>query len=270
MPEGDTIFRSARSLKQWIGGRTVTATTDSRRKPIGIERVIGESILDVQPHAKHLLMPFSNGLVLHTHMRMTGSWHVYKSGDPWKKPAWQAVVVLECGDHLAACFNAPVVELLTADEAESHMSISGLGPDVLGEGRFDFDEVKRRAAKADPKTPIGELLLDQRVVSGIGNIYRCETLFINRVDPWLPAPEVSEDLLDRLVRTAIEMMRRSVMPGGGRAKRHVYKCPGRPCGRCGTLVKAGRIGRVHVRDVYWCPKCQAPGSAGVEDASVTA
>ena len=261
MPEGDTIARAARTLDRWLTGRTITAAR-SRTVKAPVERIVGRTVVQVEPQAKHLLIRFDSGEVLHTHMRMTGSWHVYRTGDRWRKPGWQAAVVLEAGDHVAVCFNAPVVELLRGERDErEHRALAGLGPDVL-KPPIDLDEVRRRAAGVDPDVTIGELLLDQRVVSGIGNIYRCEALFAERCSPFLPAADVDGERLDRLVLTAARLMSANVAPraprrefGGGPDRPWVYGRTGRPCSRCRAPIASTLLG-TQPRQVYWCPSCQ--------------
>ena len=247
MPEGDTILRTARSLSAWLDGREVTAAR-SRTVKAPLERVVGRRVVEVEARAKHLLIRFEGGDVLHTHMQMTGSWHRYKQGEPWRKPAWRAAAVLEAGDHVAVCFDAPVVELLTERETDTHRAIAGLGPDVL-RPPIDVDEVRRRATTRPPDTTIGDLLLDQQVVSGIGNIWRCEVLFARRVHPHTPIGELPAEELDALVTEAGRLM------SAGRGERWVYGRARRPCRRCGTPVAIERAGE-QARHVYWCPGCQ--------------
>src|SRR4051812_8239548 len=149
---------------------------------VPVARVIGTMVTKVEARGKHLLIRFSGGDVLHTHMQMTGSWHVYPAGERWRRPARQARLVLTCGERTAVCFNAPVIELLGPGDEDLHGPLAGLGPDVL-DLAFDAEEAVRRARSSPAKT-VGELLLDQRVASGIGNIYRCESLFLEGLDPW--------------------------------------------------------------------------------------
>jgi len=261
MPEGDTIFRAARTLREWLKDREVTAArTNVANLPA--HKLVGRQVVDVEAKGKHLLIRFDSGVVLHTHMRMTGSWHVYRAADAWQKPAHQARFVLEAGDRLAVCFNAPVVELLADRGEQVHPALTRLGPDVLVEP-VDLDEVRRRAATRPPRTLIGELLLDQQVVSGIGNIWRCETLFHNKVDPWLPLEDTPPETLDALVSTAARLMRPGITPGGTRTRAHVYGRANRPCPRCRTLIKTAKLGE-QARDVYWCPKCQARVNASLK------
>ncbi len=265
MPEGDTIYRTAESIRRWVEGREVSAAR-TKVPGLGVERIVGKTIMAVEPRAKHLLIRFSNGLTLHTHMRMTGSWHVYSAGDRWKKPLYQAKITIECGDRLIVCFNAPVVEMFLPSDERTHVSLRGLGPDVLGHDEFDLAEVKRRAARREENMLIGELLLDQQVVSGIGNIYRCEALFIDRIDPYTERNAISEDQLDHVVQTAMRLMKANVGPVGdhgrvfdvgGPGKPWVYGRTNRPCRICGTPIKCSRLG-AQARDIYWCPRCQAP------------
>jgi endonuclease-8 len=208
------------------------------------EVMVGRTVEAVEAKAKHLLIRFSGGVTLHTHMQMTGAWHVYPAGERWRKPGWQARVVLEAGDRVAVCFNAPTVELLTERDEAEHPSIANLGPDVL-KPPVDLDEVRRRAATRPANVTIGELLLDQQVVSGIGNIYRCEALFLCRTHPrtlWADAD------LDELVRTASKVMLPRV-DARTPYRANVYNRTGRPCPRCRTAIVA--------ETAYWCPKCQA-------------
>ena len=249
MPEGDTIFRTARSLRTWLEGREITAAR-SRTIKAPVERVVGKRVTDVEARAKHLLVRFDSGDVLHTHMQMTGAWHVYERGARWKKPGWQAAVVLEAGDHVAVCFNAPVVELLRDREVDRHPAIANLGPDVL-KPPIDLDEVRRRAATRPPDTTIAELLLDQGVASGIGNIYRCEALFVRGIDPFTPHSALDADAFDAVVTTAARLMAADM-------SRHpqVYGRAGRACHRCRATIAVQPVGD-QARNVYWCPRCQA-------------
>lgn len=261
MPEGDTIFRAATVMRRWLQGREITAASTAV-EGLPAHKLVGQTVEGVEARAKHLLVRLSSGQVLHTHMRMTGSWHVYRAGEPWQRPSSQSRIVLECGDRVAVCFNAPVVELLAAGMEVLHPSLAALGPDVLAEP-LELDEVRRRARKVDPSTEIGDVLLDQRVVSGIGNIYRAESLFIERVDPFTPIAEVDDATLDRLVMTAARIMARNARPGSpperdferGQRGPWVYGRANRPCRRCRSLIKARRTGR-DARTVYWCPTCQ--------------
>jgi endonuclease VIII len=235
-------------LQKWLAGREVTDATTAA-KPM-----VGRKVEKVEANGKHLLLRFDSGHVLHTHLRMTGSWHVYSSGERWQRPASQAKVSVTCGERVAVCFNAPVVELLAPGAEENHPSLAGLGPDVL-DRPIDLDEVRLRARQRPPDTPLGELLLDQRVVAGIGNIWRCEALFLEGRNPWAPVSTVSDEELDALVSTAGRIMGESLGPFTGRPQRWVYRRAGRPCHRCRTPVQSRPQGE-QVRTAYWCPTCQ--------------
>jgi endonuclease-8 len=263
VPEGDTIFRTATSLRRWLGGRAVTSVR-SRVPGVDLTGLVGRTVEAVEPQGKHLLMRFSGGPVLHTHMMMTGSWHVYPTGESWRKSPRQARVVIEAGPRLAVCFNAPVVELLGSDQERHHPSLRRLGPDVLVPGALDPVTVRCRARSRAPASPtIGELLLDQQVVAGIGNIYRCESLFLCGVDPFRPSPDVTDPELDELVATASRLMVANATSGSpvarsfdaGADRPWVYRRSGLPCRRCGTRIRRRLLG-VQARAVYWCPACQ--------------
>ncbi|HSH58772.1 MAG TPA: DNA-formamidopyrimidine glycosylase family protein [Acidimicrobiales bacterium] len=261
MPEGDTILRTARSLGRWLEARVVTAAS-SQRAGVDAAKLVGQRVTAVEARAKHLLIRFSSGDVLHTHMRMTGSWHLYPAGQRWRKPGWQARVVLEAGDRVAVCFDAPVVELLRAGDEDRHPSLARLGPDVLVHP-LDLAEVRRRAALRPPELSVGELLLDQQVVSGIGNIYRSEALFVRRLNPWTPQQSIGDDGLDELVSTASRLMGANLKPaqgftrqfGPGAAGPRVYDRAGRPCRRCRAAIRTDLLGE-QARRVWWCPGCQ--------------
>jgi endonuclease-8 len=268
MPEGDTIFRTAAILQRWLAGREITSAR-VRIVAVPAARLIGATVTGVEAQGKHLLIRLSTGEILHSHMGMTGSWHVYPAGERWQRPASQARLVLEAGDRIAVCFNAPVIELLAARSEPLHPALSRLGPDILGDA-FDVETVRHRArrrAEDQAVDSIGELLLDQQVAAGIGNIYRCESLFLCGVNPGRSVDDVDDQQLDHLMLTAARLLRanatgppatRGFEGRGGQT--WVYRRSGRPCRRCGTTVRSQRLGR-HARTVYWCPTCQPPTPA---------
>jgi endonuclease-8 len=210
--------------------------------------LVGTTVTDVLPNGKHLLVHFDNGLVLHSHMRMTGTWHVYRPGEPWRRPAWLARVVLENEDTVAVLFNAPVVELLRAKVAKH--DLRHLGPDILAP-ELDLDEILKRARNSE-RQALGELLLDQRVAAGIGNIYKCESLWRLRLDPWMPASALDDEALGRLYLTA-----RTLMQGALRKRQPhaVHGKAGRSCPRCLWRVACRNQGDPP-RFTYYCPRCQ--------------
>jgi endonuclease-8 len=274
MPEGDTIFRAARTMRQALAGLEVTAvsTVVPEIRALRPQRLVGQVVSDVEPRGKHLLHWFGpSGLALHTHMRMTGSWHVYRGAQRWRKPRHQARFVLSAGDVTAVCFNAPVCELLSRGQVERHPALAGLGPDVLDDD-VDLDEVRRRLDARAGMT-IGEALLDQRVLAGIGNVYKSEILWLHRLDPWTPVGRLEEATRDALLGTAVRLLRANVAPGAspGRIttgedrallngdRYYAYGRTRRPCRRCGTPLRAARQGE-QARTTYWCPRCQGAGS----------
>jgi len=249
VPEGDTIWRTAAGLRQHVGGRQVSAA-----RPERFAGLVGRTLDAVDPVGKHLLMRFSGGWTLHSHMRMTGSWHLYRTGERWKRPGHLARVVLQFGDREAVCFSAPVVDLVR----EGRAPVAHLGPDVLADD-FPLDVAVARARAVGP-VALGELLLDQRVCCGIGNVYKCEALWELRLDPWRSSGELGDDELARLFEVARAAMRENVSRAaprsfGGRPGA-VHGRRGRPCPRCGARVEANPQGQ-DARMTYWCPTCQA-------------
>ena len=264
MPEGDTIFRSAATLHRWLHGRRITGAR-SRGGAVAVGALVGATVTGAEARGKHLLIRFETNdgplLVLRSHMRMTGSWHVYATGAPWQRPERQATLVLEAGARTAVGFNIPVVELTTERDVSRVPAIASLGPDVLVDP-FDLLEARRRAKGSDPGRPIGDLLLDQRVVAGIGNIYRCESLFLCGLHPRTPIQALDAAAFDRLVLEASRLMRANIGAaslargfGAGLNRPWVYGRSTRPCRRCGTPICSERLGG-QARTVYWCPVCQ--------------
>ena len=318
MPEGDTIYRTARTLTAAIAGEPVerAETRAPRVADLGVHRLEGQVVARVEPRGKHLLHWFApSGLALHTHMGMTGSWHLYRHGDRWRKPPVRAWVVLTFPQVVAVCFTPMVCELLGPDQVARHPSLAGLGPDALQEGpgatptATTSDDETRADDDADddpdahtsddhphapgaPRGPVdlaearqrldareamtaGEALLDQRVLAGVGNVYKNEVLFIHGVDPWARVGELAEPTRDALLATATRLLRANVAdgamrrtttgspvedrPGRREADRlHVYGKPRQPCPRCGTPIRVARQGS-QARPTYWCPRCQGPG-----------
>ena len=257
MPEGDTLARTSATMHRWLAGREITAAI-TRVDGFPADRLVGRTIEGVDAWGKNLMIRLDGGQVLHTHLRMTGSWHVYPTGHPWRRPERQARLILTCGDRVAVCFNAPVVELLRPGAELRHPSLAGLGPDVLHED-IRLDEVRRRARAGPPDRPLGELLLDQRVVAGIGNIWRSEALFACGLNPWTSVSAITDDQLDALVTTAGRLMRRAAGSRTGvPTKVAVYRRAGQPCRSCRTPIKARRQGE-QARTAYWCPTCQQEG-----------
>ncbi len=249
MPEGDTIWRTAAALRRRLEGQVVRSALPQR----SLGRLSGQRVVAVEPVGKHLYIRFDGGLSLHTHMRMDGAWHVYAPGERWRKPEHMARAVLQTDDTVAVCFLAPVVELVAGErDGATH-----LGPDILRPD-FDVDEAVARARGSDRET-LGDVLLDQRVCAGIGNIHKCNALWQCRLDPWTPVAAVDDATLRTLLLTTRDRMRRSAVQRGFRQVPGVHGRAGRPCPRCGTLISIRSQGE-HGRPTYWCTRCQGPGS----------
>jgi endonuclease VIII len=262
MPEGDTIHRAAHTLDRVLRGKVVSAVESPLPAIAGAE-LQGQSVSKVEARGKNLLVVFEDGRVLHTHMRMTGSWHVYRPGERWQRPRRQARVVLTTADFVAVCFDAPVVRLLRSGSLTRDKALTSLGPDLLA-AEFDLIEARRRL-HALGTVPIGEALLRQSAVAGIGNVYKSETLFLCRQDPFAPTGGLTDRSLDLLLDTARRLMSetlrrgvRATRPTLGRERTWVYGRAGRPCRRCGTKIRMRRQG-LERRSTYWCPACQAAG-----------
>jgi endonuclease-8 len=219
--------------------------------PDRLRRLEGATVTAVEANGKHLLVRFDSGLVLHSHMRMTGSWHLYRPGEAWRKPARLARAVLGTDDTVAVLFSAPVVELLR--EREAAAELAHLGPDILAP-ELDLPEILRRVRTSE-RQPLGELLLDQRVAAGIGNIYKCESLFRLRLDPWRPASGLSDEKV-----AAVFLQSRELMLGAlrGRVPHLVHGRTGRGCPRCSGRIACRRQG-IPPRFTYFCSTCQRTG-----------
>lgn len=268
MPEGDTIFRTAETLRQVLCGRDITGF---RSTVEGIERaqLTGRKVTQVESRGKNLLVHFSGGRILYTHMRMTGSWHIYRQGERWQKPERFARVVLETERCVAVCFSAPVVELLTTAALKHHPVLARLGPDLLA-SHFDGTEAARRLT-AYGEVTIGEALMIQSAVAGIGNVYKSEVLFLCNVNPFSRVADLTDEEIDSLLQTARRLLlaNRHGYPRVTRPARRgisqssrlwVYQRSGRPCRRCTTQIRMRRQGR-DGRSTYWCPTCQDAASA---------
>lgn len=220
-------------------------------------RVEGATIASVEARGKHLLLRFATAppAVLHTHMGMTGSWHLYRPGSRWRTPPHLARVVVETAEVVAVCFTPRTVEWLRASREGSHPVLAGLGPDIVAP-HFDAAAAKARIRERANAT-IGETLLDQRAVAGIGNIYRCEALFASRVDPFAPVDALADETIDRVLAVARRLMRRALLDGP--RGHQVYRRSGRPCRRCGATIRMRRHG-TPPRSLYWCAGCQGGSS----------
>jgi endonuclease-8 len=260
MPEGDTIHRTAATLRSVLTGRELTGFRAPRLSPPF--PTPGPEIGEIEARGKHLLVHFGDGLVLHTHMRMTGAWHTYRRGAPWQRSVSQARAVVEVPGVVAVCFRAPVVELLDAGALRRHPALRRLGPDLTVPG-VDLDDVVDRMRRAAVEGEVlADLLLDQRPASGIGNVIMQEACFLAGVDPRTPVEFVDEPARRRLVGRAHELLvvntaltRRTSVPDAPEGTLHVYGRSGQACRACGAVVDFARIG-TGARPTYWCPTCQ--------------
>ncbi|MFJ3162484.1 DNA-formamidopyrimidine glycosylase family protein [Streptomyces kanasensis] len=261
MPEGDTIWLTAHRLHGALAGRLLTRS-DLRVPKLATVDLTGRTVVDVTPRGKHLLTRIEGGLTLHSHLRMDGSWRLFTAGERWRGgPDHQIRAVLGTAEQTAVGYRLPVLDLLrTVDEPTV---VGHLGPDLLGPD-WDFEEAVRRVV-ADPARPLGEALLDQRNLAGIGNVYKCELAWLARVTPWLPVGELETGVPERLVATAHRLLEankhrfdRRTMPGDRPDRRlYVYGRLRRSCYRCGTPIrKHGADDDPRDRVSYWCPGCQ--------------
>jgi endonuclease-8 len=247
VPEGDTIHRAANRLRELLAGKPLRRL-EIRHAPMRVPRP-GTVIDEVEAVGKHLLIRFADGTTLRSHMRMTGSWHIYRSGERWRKPAHLARAVVEIEGWRAVCFAAPVVELETTQSSASR--VSHLGPDLTSPDvtTDDIDRAVDRMTDGE----IGAVLLDQRVAAGIGNIFKSETLFVCGVDPFTSTAQLDRSTKHKLLSTASKLLRASVADSP--RPRNVYGRTGQQCKRCGTPIRAKRQGE-QARTTYWCPTCQ--------------
>jgi endonuclease-8 len=262
MPEGDTLAKAAARLRPALVGHALTRFEAPLLR--GRAPALGTEVTGVEARGKHLLVHFADGLTLRTHLRMTGSWHIYRERERWRKPAYLArVVVGTDSGWLGVCFQAPVVETFHRPGGEPRVLVD-LGPDLCRAGALAdavLDEVVARTHRlGDRAATLGEALLDQRIAAGIGNVYKSEACFACRLDPTAPLGAVDD--ADR--RRVWAMAARQLQANLDRPERRthpqglaVYGRAGRPCPACGTPVAVDRHGDLN-RSTYWCPRCQRP------------
>jgi endonuclease VIII len=257
MPEGDTIHRAAGRMREVLQGRVpeeILTPHPRFRADRWPQRLQGRPVRAVEARGKHLLVRFEGDLTLHSHLRMSGLWVVCREGERWRRAAGRAWLVMRCEEWEVIEFDGPVLELMSDFRARADPRLSALGQDVLGED-LDRDRFLARLRKSDVTRAIGDALLDQRIVAGIGNLWKSELCFAAAIDPWRTVTEVSDEEALQLVGLAAELMRRSVSSGYTARPRSVYGQAGRPCPRCGTTIRRCGQGE-HNRTTYWCPGCQ--------------
>jgi endonuclease VIII len=273
VPEGDTIFRAARTLHKALAGKAVVRFESvlPALTRVHVDHPLTTQAIDkVEAAGKHLLIHFSGGLVLRTHMRMNGSWHIYRPGERWHRARREMRIVVATADFEAVGFNIPVAEFVRVSELPKHRELARLGPDVLSAG-FDEDEALRRL-RARIGWQIGDVLLQQRVMAGLGNVYKSEVLFLCRVHPFTPVEWLSDEQLRALIGTGRKLLvanvtadiapmttyagyRRTTRRDNPGERLWVYGRARLPCRRCGTAITVKKQG-MDARLTYWCPTCQ--------------
>jgi endonuclease-8 len=273
MPEGDTIHRTADTLQRAIGGQVVTRFESVLPKLTRVDAdapVRGRTVERVEARGKHLLIWFSGDLVLRTHMRMNGSWHIYRPGERWQRPHRDMRIVIETPAMHAIAFTVPVAEFVTSRELANHDVVAELGPDPLSDTFNAEQAIERIQAHGDIE--IADALLDQSVIAGIGNVFKSEVLFGARVNPFAHVSQLTREQLAAIVAVATRFMRANpsgVVSGFSRtagmrrttgradpsARLWVYGRGGQPCRRCGTAISRKKQGPF-ARSTYWCAHCQ--------------
>ena len=273
MPEGDTIHRAARTLHRALAGQTIIRFETGLAELAQLDRrepMSGRTVERVEAAGKHCLMTFSGNLILRTHMRMNGSWHIYRPGETWQMPARAMRILVETREWVAVAFHVYAAEFIRADQRPRHRALAALGPDLLGE--FDLERALA-LVRACGARPVHEVLLDQHVMAGLGNVYKSEILFLSHLHPDTPADAIDMERwreIVRLARTLLEANAAEGAAGGivtyrglrrttGRMNPEdrlwVYSRGGRPCRRCGMPIASRKDGE-DARVTYWCPRCQ--------------
>ena len=257
MPEGDTVYRSASNLNAVLAGQVLTRC-DIRVPAFATLDLTGETVDEVLPRGKHILMRIGE-YTLHSHLKMEGSWHIYLPGSRWRRPEWQARAILGTADHLAVGFELGLFDVVRRIDEDS--IVGYLGPDLLGPD-WDPDLALENLVR-DPERPIGVALLDQRVLAGLGNVYRAELCFLRGILPTRPVGEVDHpekviDLAHRLITANRDRAERTTTGNLHRDRTWVYGRTGGACRRCGTRIEHGELGdnALQLRQVWWCPSCQ--------------
>jgi endonuclease-8 len=258
MPEGDTILRAANRIRPVLEGAVpdqILTPQARHARDDWPERLRGREVTKVDTHGKHLFLRFEGELVLHSHLRMTGAWAVYRHGARWRRAPRRAWLVLRARGHDVVEFDGPVLELMTEGRTRFDQRLAALGPDLLAP---DFDErlFLSRLRGDDPTRAIGDALLDQRTVAGIGNFWKAEGCWGAAIDPWRPLRDVSDAEALALIAEVRPRMRHAVAAARSHARdSHVYDRAGRPCPRCETRIQARGQGDEN-RTTFWCPGCQ--------------
>lgn len=250
MAEGHAVARWGDALRQLIGERVDDIEVPTRWRERA-DHIRGAELTLVRTHGKHLVLYFSSDWVVHAHAMQYGSWQIGPIGQELRKEARFARLRLRTSHHEAVFFHGPVMEVLSLVEFAEHERFHSLGPDLLHD---DFSPAGLPAAlHAHGDREIGDAILDQRIVAGIGNIYKSESLFASNVNPFAKVSDLNDEVLRRIVKNARSIMRRAAM--GGRDRKGVYERSGDPCRVCGATILYRKQGP-DARGTHWCPKCQ--------------
>jgi endonuclease-8 len=266
MPEGDTIHRAARTIAKAIGGRVITrfeTVVAALARANDQQPIVGRRIDAVTARGKNLIIAFSGGLFLRSHLRMNGSWHIYRPGEAWMKRRSDMRVVIATDDFVVVGFNLPIAEFHDARSLEREPDLQRLGPDLVADD-FDPAEALRRIRRY-PDREIADVLLNQGALAGIGNIYKSEVLFLCGISPFALVSSVADGELERVIAIARKLLVHNVERAGGSRETMsslrqsqrlwVYGRRGEPCRKCGTRIEYRKQGP-DVRGTYWCPRCQ--------------
>jgi endonuclease VIII len=258
MPEGDTIAYAANRMRPVLEGRVPDEIlTPQPRHALDRwpSRLEGRAVRSVDTHGKHLFLRFEGDLVLHSHLGMTGVWGVYGPGRRWGRSPRRAWIVFRAAGHEVVEFDGPLLELMTDGRTRFDQRLAALGPDVLAI-QFDMAGFLKRLRSDDPTRPLGDTLLDQRNIAGIGNIWKAEGCWEAGVDPWRPLGTVDDREVVAIIEAVRPRMMRSAAEGPRSIGPRVYRLAGRPCPRCGARIKGRGQGDAN-RTTYWCPGCQS-------------
>jgi endonuclease VIII len=274
MPEGDTIFRSARALRQALAGHTITRFETAYAQLASVNDqtpVAGRTVEQIDSRGKWLLIYLSGDLILTTHMLMSGSWHIYRVGERWQRARSNMRIVIETGTMVAVAFNVPIARFHTAHSLERFAAVSGLGPDVL-DPAFEAEEASARLLGQGTEE-VGNALLNQRVMAGIGNVFKSEICFACQVNPFRTVASLRREEVECLMDTARRYLAANVTEAAGdkivtytglrrttgssnpAARLWVYHRAGEACRRCGATILTRKQG-IGARSTFWCPECQ--------------
>ena len=257
MPEGDTIHYAANRIRPLLEGRVpAEIVTPQPRHAMDRwpQRLRARAVRSVDAHGKHLFLRFEGDLTMHSHLRMTGAWAVYERGRRWGRSPRRAWLIVRTPSHDVVQFDGPVFELMTESRTRFEQRLSALGPDVLGE-QLDAAALLRRLRADDPTRPLGDALLDQRTIAGIGNLWKAEACWDAGIDPWRALQEVDDAEVLAVVEAARARMGSAALRGHRDRDHRVYGRAGLPCRRCGGRIRARGQGDDD-RRTYWCPACQ--------------